>query len=313
MTTTDEQLRSVQARARERMNRDNPEPVAPPEPAAPPVFTCRECGERLPMDEDTARSLARWFPEGHSRWPCRKCDEVKKEAAREAREQAVIRARLAEGERIRNDLPGALASCGVLPLWRGASLNSCPDIPERLIDLAREWAHDPDGIVFISGPVGSGKSWLAVSMLAEAMLVASAPPAACRYISERGYLDHLKATFDRDGATPSYPPANDPSKATLLILDDCGSGYLTDWGRDAVAGLVEHRHGEGLPTIITSNLMLDDLASTIDGRTASRISEHGHLWELSGRDLRRSGRLGPAPVFCETPLERAQRRDAGAV
>ena len=147
-------------------------------------------------------------------------------------------------------------------------------------------------------------------MLAEAMLAGSVPAAACGYIGERAYLDDLKAAFDRDGETPQYLPAGHPRKAKLLALDDLGSGYGTDWARAELAALIEHRHAEGLATIITSNLSLDELASAIDPRVASRIGEYGTVWVLAGRDLRRSGTLRPAPVFAETPAQRAERQQA---
>jgi len=123
-------------------------------------------------------------------------------------------------------------------------------------------------------------------------------PAECRYLGEREFLEALKAGFDRGygGATRADLDGGDPAKIPLLLFDDIGASRLTEWGRGEVAGLLEDRHGAERPTIITSNLSLDDLARFVDARLASRIAESGHVLGFPARDLRIQGRVGREPA-----------------
>lgn len=68
----------------------------------------------------------------------------------------------------------------------------------------------------------------------------------------------------------------------VLILDDIGAEYLTSWKRDEILGaLLHYRAAEGLPTIYTSNLDLDELEAHLrlgernlqDEMKAKRIME----------------------------------------
>jgi len=287
-------LQQAQANATKRLRTDEPGRMAEEGAGSVPVYLCRHCGARLPLDDETARSLAPWFPPGNSRWPCPDCAQRRHEDQRRRTQEQAEAARQAERARIAGDMPAILGERGVPLKWRGARLDQCPDLPNPLVDAARLWAHQPEGIVLITGPVGSGKTYLAVAMLAAVMDAYSIPAAHCRYVGERVYLDGLKAGFGRDDEAPRYAPPDDPRRAAVLVLDDIGSAYLTDWGRSEVAGLIEVRHGGGLATILTSNLTLDQIASTIDARTASRIAESGYLWRLSGQDLRRHGSVKDA-------------------
>jgi len=105
MTTVDE-LRDVQGRARERMNRDNPQPLGPSEPREPPTFLCRDCGKPLGWDAEMSRRMAQWFDPQKPRFRCPGCEAARKEAEREAREQAAIRGPAAVARGVPGRLPG---------------------------------------------------------------------------------------------------------------------------------------------------------------------------------------------------------------
>ena len=57
----------------------------------------------------------------------------------------------------------------------------------------------------------------------------------------------------------------------LLIMDDVGAGKITDWSIDITYRLINSRYNADKPTIVTSNLELDDLAKLIGGRIVSRL------------------------------------------
>jgi len=108
-------------------------------------------------------------------------------------------------EAVCGDLPGTLKQCGVPEHWRGASLDNCPDLPEPLINECRTWAEAPDGFLYLNGPPGAGKSWMAVGLLVAIIKDAFLCPRECRYLGERYFLEALKAGFDRHNGAAASP------------------------------------------------------------------------------------------------------------
>src|ERR671917_458434 len=74
--------------------------------------------------------------------------------------------------------------------------------------------------------------------------------------------------------------------ADFLILDDLGSERVTDWVRERIFVIVNHRYRESLPTIFTSNIGPKDLAQLLGERTASRIIAMCDWIALEGEDYR---------------------------
>jgi DNA replication protein DnaC len=248
----------------------------------PPRVLCSCCEKAKQREEAADRARIR-----------QEAERREKELA-EAEERRVIEAREAALAAIRADLPAALRQCGVPLHWQQASFEGCVDLPSELVAAARGWSAEPRGMLYFFGPPGAGKTYLAVSilraMLEAGLYIESTPLAAfdlrCGYICERDFLAELRAEFDR-GMT--YPA--DVQAMSLLVFDDLGSGRLTDWGRGEVAGLLEHRHAQELPTLVTSNLSPDELAVAVDPRVSSRIVESKLVFRFPPRDLRITGTL----------------------
>lgn len=80
--------------------------------------------------------------------------------------------------------------------------------------------------------------------------------------------------------------------APFLVLDDLGTEKLSDWVQEKLYAILDWRYGQELPTLVTSNLTLAELASHYRAhgpRLASRIAGMGEEVELRGRDRRVSG------------------------
>jgi len=71
-----------------------------------------------------------------------------------------------------------------------------------------------------------------------------------------------------------------------LVLDDLGAEKATDWAKETIYSIINHRYEEMLPTIVTSNLSLGQLSSHLGERIASRLAEMCEVVELSGKDRR---------------------------
>lgn len=295
MAITQDDLRQVQERKRPELVLDADKP-SQSGAAKTFVVPCRDCGRDVELTALPA-------PYAHIKpktTQCRECaekagrqEEANRERLRQEAIEAARRQRQAATDAIRADPPGALAYCGVPKRWRDASFDLCPDLPDRLVKAAREWAESPAGILYFFGGVGCGKSWLAASVLRFILEMGILRLSECRYIAERDYLNGLKAAFDTETApvSPRLLPMNHPNRVRLLLLDDLAATRLTDWGKDEIAGLVERRHADDLPTIVTSNIDPDGLTAAVDGRVASRIAESRMMFMFPKRDLRIVGDL----------------------
>ena len=135
----------------------------------------------------------------------------------------------------------------------------------------------------LMGPVGGGKSWLAVSALACVL----GNGGRGRFVAERQWLrgvvnDFGTITVDAGAVRTAF-----------LAYDDLGACYANDLRRGATQELLRERHDYGRPTIITTNLNLAALDEQLGSRVASVIREHGNVVACGHLDLRQSGSLRP--------------------
>lgn len=110
------------------------------------------------------------------------------------------------------------------------------------------------------------------------------------FVSVSELYAELKESFDKKGVESERAIMDRYAAAVLLVLDDVGSEQVTDWKRAVLYSLIDRRYREMKQTIITSNLTLDDIATLIDDRIASRIVEMGAVITMAGTDYRVSHR-----------------------
>ena len=157
-----------------------------------------------------------------------------------------------------------------------------------------KWFHgDETPNLYVYGPVGVGKTGLAWSLFrARVELIfdwedADEDPA---FVNVVELLDKAKAAMkDGDGGAVIRQHYD----ASLLVLDDLGAERPSEWGRDAIAALVQHRHTRRRPTIVTSNYAPSALAKRlgrddllIGQRIVSRLTDHCIKAKLERADLR---------------------------
>jgi DNA replication protein DnaC len=258
-------------------------------PADPPTIGASVAAVMKGLDDgERARRYAEWQIQ----------EAARQEAETTARTQVIREQVEAELRTVRGDLPRALAKVGVPLRLQTATFEVAKDLPPDLVEALRTWVGEsgrpPCGFVLLTGPPGCGKSFAAAATVAVG-LRGFYRRCEVRWLSEREYLADIRASFDDDGArNRRVLPSNDGRRVQLLILDDLAASRLTDWGRGEMAGLIEARYDEDLPTLITSNLSIDELAVAVDPRVASRIAGDGRIWRLPAKDLRLVGSLSRA-------------------
>lgn len=150
----------------------------------------------------------------------------------------------------------------------GATSDHRESLREAL-KAAEAFAEDPNGWLYLAGPTGAGKTHLAVS-IANARLK-QRQPVLFRFVPD--LLDDLRRSFSPDN-TERYDLRFDRIKnCELLILDDLGSQSTTPWAAEKLYQVIVHRHNAALPTVITSQILLENLHESGGNRLIARYSE----------------------------------------
>ena len=131
--------------------------------------------------------------------------------------------------------------------------------------LSKEFAEDPHLWLVLVGETGSGKTHLAAAIANERI---KRGQATCLVVVP-DLLDYLRSAYSPESRI-SYDEAFESIRtAPLLILDDLGAHSSTPWAEEKLYQLVNHRYNHRLPTVVTTNLWLDQ----IDERLASRLAD----------------------------------------
>ena len=142
-----------------------------------------------------------------------------------------------------------------------------------------------NGIAF-TGPVGTGKTQLAVCILRE---VATRYGATIAYVNLVDLAKNVQETFGERGR--SERDFTGPAKtAQLALLDEMGGQQWTEWRGDLVSEIVAARYDTGLPTLITSNKpfeMARAASEQMDGYAMARGPDASLGFQLGARAMDR--------------------------
>lgn len=153
---------------------------------------------------------------------------------------------------------------------------------DEVINKLFKWFEKPEYIFYFTGKVGTGKTYFAAAVynrwISEGKNV--------RAFTESKFLSHLKVGMS-DNMDSAYEIQR-LCNCDILILDDLGHSRLTDWQREQLFELIDIRSSMRRPTMITSNLLKQDIISLFDDRLASRIFASRNTIVYSGEEDRRS-------------------------
>lgn len=167
---------------------------------------------------------------------------------------------------------------GIPPRFKGARFKQ--HTPERIMTV-QDWRdREFPGIIFFTGPAGTGKTHLAYAVLRNERY---------NYRKAKFYnVSDLCVDISRNGSVETPNPRfveKLRENEQVLILDDLGVERLTDWVFQGLYRIINYREEWGLPTLITSNMPLADIAAKFSDRLASRIAG-GVVLEFQGQDWR---------------------------
>ncbi len=140
-----------------------------------------------------------------------------------------------------------------------------------------------DGGLFLTGPAGRGKTQKAAECLREWIRTNCQ---AGLFLTVPELLDSLRDTFRRDADAPDGDLLSRAKRVPILVLDDLGTEKASEWVEEKLYVLINHRYGELLPTIFTSNYTILQLAEKWHERIAWRIAESCTVVTLDGKNWR---------------------------
>lgn len=156
---------------------------------------------------------------------------------------------------------------------------------------ARDWFdtvydEEPLTVLYITGPVGAGKTGLAWSTMRHAL------------VSDNWTVDFANVRQLLSAARKSYSdnttdPLDGLNNVNLLVLDDLGAERPTEWALETLATIIEERYQRGRYTIVTTNYtpaaLVERLGTNdpiLGQRIVSRLMESAKQIRLDGPDRR---------------------------
>src|SRR5215472_4547592 len=167
--------------------------------------------------------------------------------------------------------------------------------------FVEEYPIEKIGLLFI-GPIGTGKTHLAVGVIQELIRSKGVPCLFCDY---RELLKEIQNSYNPTVQTTELEILRPVFVAEVLVLDELGAVRPTEWVWDTVSHILNTRYNNKRTTIITTNFSdqaagqtsgpraaarEETLGDRIGERMRSRLHEMCKVIEMNGIDFRTSVR-----------------------
>lgn len=166
--------------------------------------------------------------------------------------------------------------------WEGLSLTAHPKLKEAVKQVIA-WYQQEKGILLLAGDCGSGKTHLAKVVYEKFggpayILDWTATPVesvrnAVFYTEPDLFADIRQSYGDKASGQSEGQIVKTCQRAKLLILDDLGVAHIKDeslpWAQDLYWRILDARASN--PTLITTNLKIDQIPNRIGKRAFSRL------------------------------------------
>jgi len=126
---------------------------------------------------------------------------------------------------------------------------------------ARHFADSMKGWLVLIGPYGCGKTHLAAAIANFA--IDNGVPTMFAAVPD--LLDWLRFSYENT-AVKFEDRFDEIRNVNLLILDDLGTQNATNWAREKLFQIINHRYIRQLPTVITTNVKMEMMEERIRSR-----------------------------------------------
>ncbi|MFL6468864.1 MAG: ATP-binding protein [Pyrinomonadaceae bacterium] len=145
--------------------------------------------------------------------------------------------------------------------------------------------------LLLTGPVGVGKTHLAVSILKG---LTERGGFSCLFYEFGSLLKEIQDSYNSFTRTSELGVLSPVLNVDVLVLDELGASKPTDWVKDTMAHIINTRYNDKKHTIFTTNYLderqgnEETLEDRIGIRQRSRLFEMCKTIEIKGADYRKT-------------------------
>jgi DNA replication protein DnaC len=156
--------------------------------------------------------------------------------------------------------------------------------PDALADALLQADGEAPWLV-LTGPVGSGKTHLAIALLNHWM---DTRHLMGRFVSVANLLLRVRSTYQSNAVETELAVVQEFGQTPLLVLDDLGAGYKTEsqHAESVLLGILDERYRWERRLIVTTNLSESRLEQVLEPRTMSRLRGRARFVACGTADLR---------------------------
>ena len=218
--------------------------------------------ELLPEIFPTAQTSGDWCGEHRLTLPCEECQRQEEEAAARRKKQATA----------------ALQGINIGARYRGATFADFQTYgkeSERRLKLCQRYAETfperlakCDNLLMLGNP-GTGKNMLAACICQEV----AAQGHSAIHTTAMKLVRKIKESWGRDKDKTEQEAINDFAKPDLLVVDEVGVQYGSETERILLFEVINERYEAMRPTIVISNLNVQDVEAFLGPRIMDRFHE----------------------------------------
>jgi DNA replication protein DnaC len=159
------------------------------------------------------------------------------------------------------------------------------DLPDHISEKINNWWKNPQRFLLFLGNPGCGKSYLIASIINSIYEKNDNLKNQFRYFHEKDFFKIMRETI---GKNWDYEyEIKSICETFLIFMDDIHSAQTTEFQKEALFNFLDQRSISGYPTVITSNLFLDQLSKAYEPRFVSRLKDKRNvIIELNWKDKR---------------------------
>ncbi len=163
------------------------------------------------------------------------------------------------------------------------------------LSQSQQFAASPKGWLVLMGSYGCGKTHLAAAVANTCVEYGM----NTLFLTVPDLLDWLRYSYDSTDTTFEQR-FEEIRNVNLLVLDDLGSQNATRWASEKLFQIVDYRYSHRLPTVVTTNLDLEDL----DDRIRSRLQDPDLVTkvQITAPDYRSPVKDSKDPLFYQLQL-----------
>jgi len=160
---------------------------------------------------------------------------------------------------------------------------------KSIMEKIDNWWNKKSDMLIFCGSVGVGKTYLAHALCKYWAENVKFPHNQYLFLLEKEIYDHLQPPYN-----PGFSPGYELQKLKdipFIAIDDFGTAKKSEFRDETMFDVINGRHISRFPTLITTNLFLNQIKTNYDPRLYSRLTDiRNTVIELVDEDLRQTVR-----------------------